>query len=132
MSSTIITSIHKPALDVETDDEINTYFSKLNELSGPDMCVEFNNVLAAKHNIKSLPSAISDFSESQKIMASLNNKAAYICMLILGKDKVLNYENGDSRAFIQLLDNFDAQVSTRDLDSESHGRAIFQLLYENV
>ena len=68
------------------------------------MCVEFNNVLAAKHNIKSLPSAISDFSESQKIMASLNNKAAYICMLILGKDKVLNYENGDSRAFIQLLD----------------------------
>ena len=75
-----------------------------------------------------MPSAIHDFSENQKLISSINNKAAYICMLIMGKDKVLNYENGDSSAFIQLLDNLDAQVAKRDLDSEMHGRAILQLL----
>lgn len=76
--------------------------------------------MAAKHNKMVIPSGISSFSETQKVVTDLTDKALTICIVGFGRESILNYCNQDVRKFNELVNKIDSEVATLKLGSANH------------
>ena len=131
--NTIITSPYKPAAEIQTEEGLKNYLSKLTSLDHSEDCIELSNVLAAKHNLTMIPSGMNDFFENQNMVTDLTDKAALICCLVLGRDRVLGYCDGsDLRPFNQLVNEIDEAVAQQDLEPEQHGQALLSALNDRI
>ncbi|MEZ9922369.1 hypothetical protein AB4342_19855, partial [Vibrio breoganii] len=66
--TTIITSPFNPTPELQSAEGLQSYLSKLTELSRSDLCIELCSVMAAKYNIKMMPGGL---IEKQEIMTDL-------------------------------------------------------------
>ena len=131
--STIITTPYKPAAEIQTEEGINNYLSKLTSLDQSEVCIELSNVLAAKHNLTMIPSGMNDFSENQNMVTDLTDKAVLICSLAFGRDRVFGYcDSNDLRPFNQLVNEIDEAVAQQDLEPELHGQALLSALNDRI
>lgn len=126
----IITSPFNPTVDIQSEEGLNNYFIRISNLSKVDLCIEFSNVMAAKHNKMVIPSGISSFSETQKVVTDLTDKALTICIVGFGRESILNYCNQDVRKFNELVNKIDSEVATLKLDSANHGKEMFERIYK--
>ena len=133
MMSTIITTPYKPAAEIQTEEGINNYLSKLTSLDQSEVCIELSNVLAAKHNLTMIPSGVNDFSENQNMVTDLTDKVVLICCLAFGRDRVFgSCGRNDLRPFNQLVNEIDEAVAQQDLEPELHGQAILSALNDRI
>ena len=131
--STIITTPYKPAAEIQTEEGINNYLSKLASLDQSEVCIELSNVLAAKHNLTMIPSGMNDFSENQNMVTDLTDKVVLICFLAFGRDRVFGYSGrNDLRPFNQLVNEIDEAVVQQDLEPELHGHAMLSALNDRI
>lgn len=128
----IITSPYNPTVDIQSEDGVKNYFSKLSNLSRTDLCIELSNVMAAKHNLMAIPSGINSFSENQKLVTDLTDKALSICIITFGQDAIMNYCKQDLRVFNELVNNIDASVAQLQLAPAPHGKKILEKLNDNI
>ena len=122
----VITSPFEPTVDVQSEDGIRNYFSKISQLSHTSVCIELSNVMSAKHNLIAMPSGISSFSNTQKLVTDLTDKALLVCIYKFGRESILEYANGDISEFNQLVNDIDAKVARLDLAPAQHGNKMFE------
>jgi len=128
----IITSPINPEAEVQTEEGILTYFSKISKLSHPDLCTELSNVMATKHNLMMLPAGINEFQEKQQIVTDLTDKAVAICILKFGRSIIFEYGNGDLRPFNELVNSIDEEVASLNLNPMKHGCTLLDRLKEKL
>ena len=126
----IITSPIEPIPELQSEEGVHAYLSKLSELSRSDLCVELCSVMAAKHNLMSLPSGLNEYSEKQTIVTDLTDKATAICIFEFGQATIFGFASGDLRQLNELINNIDEGVAQQDLEPEQHGSMIFRKLSE--
>lgn len=125
---TIITSPVEPKPELQSEEGVLLYLSKLSELSRSDLCTELSNVMAAKHNLMMVPSTPTEALAKQKIVSDLTDKSVTICVLEFGQSVVFEWGNGDLKPFIELLNDFDQEVAKQDLPPAEHGNALLYAL----
>lgn len=123
----LITDPFNPTLDVETHQGIYTYRNKIASLAFEDLCIEFSNVMSAKHN-SMMSVGLSDYQANQRIVRDLTDKALIICLSKFGNEKVLAYGNNDLRLINQLINECDEQVASIPVPPFEHGMQLFNLL----
>ncbi len=125
----LITSPIKPTVDVQSQEGINNYLEKISNFTLLELSIELSNVLSAKYNKMSLPSGISTFSDTQKVVTDLTDKALLLCYMAFTMEKVLNYCDQDTRIFNQLINDIDKEVARLDLAPAAHGKEVFDRLH---
>jgi len=128
----LITSPFEPTIDVQSEEGIHNYLAKVSKFSILELSIELSNVLSAKYNKMSVPSGINTFSETQKIVTDLTDKALLLCYVAFGMEKVLNYSNQDTRIFNQLVNDIDKEVASLNLPPAAHGKKIFDKIAEVI
>lgn len=123
----LITDPFNPTLDVETHQGIYTYRNKIASLAFEDLCIEFSNVMSAKHN-SMMSVGLSDYQANQRIVRDLTDKALIICLSKFGNEKVLAYGNNDLTLINQLINQCDEQVASIPVPPLEHGMQLFNLL----
>ena len=126
--STIITSPIEPISELQSEEGVRIYQSKLSELSRSDLCTELSNVMAAKNNLMMVPSSPAEVIEKQKIVSDLTDKAATICILEFGKSVIFGWGNGDLQPFNALLNDFDHEIAKQDREPSDHGHCLLYAL----
>ncbi len=129
---TVITPAFEPIPELQTEEGVRIYLSKLSELSRSDLCSELSNVLAAKHNLMMVPSGINDYAEKQEIVTDLTDKATAICIFEFGQSIIFGYADGDLRPFNELLNNIDEDVAQQNLSPDQYGSMILHRLKERL
>jgi len=124
----IITSPIEPKPELQSEEAVVIYLSKLSELSRSDLCEELSNVMAAKHNLMMVPSTPAEALVKQQIISDLTDKSVTICILEFGQSVVFDWGNGDIKPFVELLNDFDQEVATQDLPPAEHGNALLYAL----
>lgn len=117
----IITSPFEPTVDIQSEEGIKNYFSKISKLAWIDLCIELSNIMSAKHNLTAMPSGINSFSNNQKLVTDLTDKALIICMYKFGQQTILEYCGEDLRQFNELVNNIDEEIAQLDLVPAQHG-----------
>ncbi len=125
---TIITSPIDPTPELQSEEDVRIYLSKLSDLSRSELCAELSNVMAAKHNLIMVPSSPAEAIEKQKIVSDLTDKAATICILEFGQSVVFGWGDGDLQPFNELLNDFDQEVAKQDYSPAEHGNALLYAL----
>jgi len=119
------TSPTEPKLELQTKREAEEYVSKLSKLMRrEDIFTELANVMAAKHNLMSMPTRVTEIESKQRLVTELTDKATWICALVLGKEALVGYAGADLREFNGLVSEIDDQVATRNLEPEKHGEML--------
>jgi len=126
--STIITCPFEPTPELQSEDGVLLYLSKLSELSPQELYIELSNVMAAKHNQMMHPAGLNEYQQKQAIVTDLTDKATAICIHQFGQASVLGVFGGDLRQINELLNNLDEQVAQRDLEPEKHGAMLLEKL----
>lgn len=126
----IITSPFEPTIDIQTEDGLRNYFSKISKLTRLDLCIELSNIMSAKYNLTSMPSGLTSFTSNQKIVTDLTDKALFICIHLFGRQTIEEYCNGDFRKFNLLVNNIDKEVALLDLPPAKHGDKILDSICE--
>lgn len=124
----IITSPYEPTADVQSENGVKNYYSKVSKLSQLELCIELSNVMAAKHNKMTIPSSLGSFSETQKVVTDLTDKALLLCFVRFGREEVLNYCKKDTSIFNQLINEVDEKVAQLQLAPAAHGKKMFNLI----
>lgn len=129
---TVITPAFEPIPELQSEEGVRIYLSKLSELSRSDLCSELSNVLATKHNLMMVPSGLNDYAEKQEIVTDLTDKATAICIFEFGQPIIFGYADGDLRPFNELLNNIDEDVAQQNLSPDQHGSMILHRLKERL
>lgn len=129
MNKTIITSLFDPIAEVQDAIGLKEYQTKISNLTHSDLCIELNNVLAAKHNLMMVPSSITEQSEKQEKITDLTDKVVLICIHVFGFEAVAKYDdNNDFRKFNESVNQIDSEIALLDLESEEHGRKLLDAI----
>lgn len=120
-NKTVITSPYNPILDLQSEDDGRKYILKLSKLTRSDLCTELSNIMAAKHNLLLFPSGVNEYAEKQKIVTSLTDKAALICIHEFGQDVIRDYCGEDIRKLNALINEIDDEVAQTQLYPDEHG-----------
>jgi hypothetical protein len=126
--STIITCPFEPTPELQTEDGVLRYLSKLSKLSPKDLCSELSNVMAAKHNHMMLPAGLNEYANKQAVVTDLTDKATAICIHQFGQATVFGVFGGDLRQLNGLLNSLDEQVAQHDLEPDQHGAMLLEKL----
>ncbi len=129
---TVITPVFEPVPELQSEEGVRIYLSKLSELSHSDLCSELSNVMAAKHNLMLVPSGLNDYDKKQEIVTDLTDKATAICIFEFGQSVIFGYADGDLRPFNELLNNIDEDVAQQNLSPDQHGSMILHRLKERL
>ena len=70
------------------------------------------------------------FSDTQKVVTDLTDKALLLCYIAFGMEKVLNYCNQDTRVFNKLINDIDEEVALLQLAPASHGKKMFDRIHQ--
>ncbi len=126
----IITSPHTSNVELQSETGVNDYNKKLSNLSFKELCIEFSNVMAAKHNLVFVSnySINTYYEERQEIITDLTNKAFCICMFKFGQDRIVRYTGKDVKRIHQLINEMDEEVARCDRPPYQHGLALFKKL----
>lgn len=130
--TTVITPPHNPTPEIQSEDGVRIYVSKLQQLTRSDLCAELSNVMAAKHNLMMIPTGADKALEKQIIITELTDKAVYICILEFGHEVVLGYAERDIRQFNELVNKIDEEVAQQDMDPDQHGSIMLHKLSESL
>lgn len=125
-----LTSPFEPKPELKSIIGVRRYLSKLSKLSSSDLCVEFSNVMSAKHNIMMQPPGLNAYNSKQKIVTDLTDKATAICIFLFGKPAVFGFAGGDLRSLNELINTIDNEVAQLDLNPEEHGSLLINRLRE--
>ncbi|MEZ8968064.1 hypothetical protein FCV82_02070 [Vibrio breoganii] len=125
--TTIITSPFNPTPELQSAEGLQSYLSKLTELSRSDLCIELCSVMAAKYNIKMMPGGL---IEKQEIMTDLTDKATSICMLEFGQATVFGFAGSNLSQLNELINIINEKVAQHELEPELHGSMILRELSE--
>jgi len=128
----IITSPIEPIVELQSEEGIKSYFSKISQLSNSDLCIELSNVMAAKHNYMIIPTEINKFQEKQQVITDLVDKAVAICILKFGQSVVFGYEKGDLQSFNKLINIIDEEVALLNLNPMEHGCTLIKKLIKKL
>lgn len=128
----IITSPVNPEVEVQSEEGLLNYFSKISKLSHSDLCIELSNVMAAKYNLMIIPAGINEFQEKQQVVTDLTDKAIAICILKFGQSVVFGYKDGDLRSFNELVNTIDEEVASLNLNPMKHGCILLEKLKEKL
>lgn len=128
--STIITCPFEPTPELQSEDGVLLYLSKLSKLSPQELCSELSNVMAAKHNQMMHPAGLNEYQQKQTIVTDLTDKATAICMHQFGQASVFGAFGGDLRQLNELINTLDEQVAQHDLEPEQHGAMLLEKLAE--
>jgi hypothetical protein len=127
-----ITSPFDPSPELQSEAGVRNYLSKISKLTRSDLCAELSCVMAAKYNIMSGQTGLSDYRKKQEIVNDLNDKTAVICMAEFGQPAVFGYAGGDMRSFNELVQNIDNEVAQMDLEPAQHGNMLLSKLSEHL
>ena len=127
----VITSALEPKLEIQSQDDANSYAAKLTKLNRDDLHKELSNVQAAKYNLMSLPSSPVDLNK-QKLVTCLTDKATIICMFVFGQQTVSEFGGGDTRAFNSLLNKLDEEIMHLNLMPSQHGEQLLKRVKEQI
>ncbi len=127
-----LTSPFEPMPELQSEEGVRIYLSKLSRLSRSDICVEFSNVMVAKHNQMMLLSGLNEYHEKQKIVTDLTDKSSAICISVFGQAAVFGYADGDLSSFKELVNNLDNEIAHPDLSPEQHGDLLLKSLGEHL
>jgi|KBSMisStandDraft_5_1062788.scaffolds.fasta_scaffold65671_3 hypothetical protein len=123
------TSPSEPKLELQSKSEAAEYLSKLSKLARrEDLYIELANVMAAKYNLMSMPTGVTEIESKQKLVTELTDKATWICAIALGKEAVVGYAGTDLREFNGLVMEIDNQVAEQNLEPEKHGEMLLNNL----
>jgi hypothetical protein len=114
----------EPVIEVQTELGLKKYMSKVSTYSKHDLYTEFANVLAAKFNVMNY----STRSDKQTLVSDLNDKVSIICCVEFGKERFFKAFGSNPRGFNELVMKIDGTLAGRNLDKESHGRAVIDSL----
>lgn len=128
--STIITCPFEPIPELQSEDGVLLYLSKLSKLSPQELCSELSNVMAAKHNQMIHPAGLNEYQQKQTIVTDLTDKATAICMHQFGQASVIGAFGSDLRQLNELINTLDEQVAQHDLEPEQHGAMLLEKLAE--
>lgn len=128
----LITSPYNPTIDIQTENGLTNYLKEISSFTLLELSIELSNIMAAKYNKMSTPLGSGTFSENQKIVTDLTDKALFLCFITFGKDKVLNYCNQETRIFNQLINDIDQEVATLHLSPAPHGKEIFDRIHQRI
>ena len=126
----IMTSPYEPTADVQSEDGVKNYYSNISKLSRLELCIELSNVMAAKHNKMTIPSGLGSFSETQKVVTDLTDKALLLCFVRFGREEVLSYCKKNTSIFNQLINEVDEKVARLQLAPAPHGKKMFDLIQQ--
>jgi tetratricopeptide (TPR) repeat protein len=115
---------NEPKLQLQSKREAAEYFSKLKLARREDLYIELANVMAAKYNLMSMPTRMTESESKQKLVTELTDKATWICAIALGKEAVVGYAGTDLREFNGLVMEIDNQVAAQNLEPEKHGEML--------
>lgn len=127
---TVITSPYIPVAEIQSEEGVSAYVSKLQKLTRAEFCTELSNVMAAKHNLIMIPAGADKALEKQKIVTDLIDKAVYICILEFGHEVILGYGGRDIRKFNILINKIDGDVAQKDMEPDQHGSVLLSKLSE--
>ena len=80
--------------------------------------------MAAKYNLMSMPTGVTEIESKQKLVIGRSDKATWICAIALGKEAVVGYAGTDLREFNGLVMEIDNQVAEQNLEPEKHGEML--------
>ncbi len=128
MSNNKFTSFEKPQVEVQTEEGIARYITKINNYSLDDIIIEFSNIRTAKYIRLSMGGLIC--ATEHEIMPDLNDKAYLILMRVFGTDKIKNFLNndckGDMRTFNKLVDALEVEVFKKNLETLEHSKELLR------
>lgn len=124
----VITNSFAPKQEVHTQQGIMKYSKKISKLSYEDLCIEFSNVMAAKHNLMMVPSGINDALRKQEVVTDLVDKALIICIFRFGRERVLSFADNDLTKVTRLIIKCDKQVAANPVLPKEHGLRLFSKL----
>lgn len=125
---TVITDSFAPKQEVHTQQGLMKYSKDISKLSYKDLCIEFSNVMAAKHNLMMIPRGLDDATGNQKIITDLVDKALMICVFKFGQERVLSFANNDLRRVNRLIDQCDQEIAANPVPPNEHGLCLFNKL----
>lgn len=125
---TVITDSFAPKQEVQTQQGVMRYSKNISKLSYKDLCIEFSNVMAAKHNLMMIPRGLNDTTENQKIITDLVDKALIICIFKFGQERVLSFANNDLTRVNKLINQCDQEVAANPVCPDEHGLLLFNKL----
>ena len=125
---TVITDSFAPKQEVHTQQGLMKYSKNISKLSYKDLCIEFSNVMAAKHNLMMIPRGLDDATGNQKIITDLVDKALMICVFKFGQERVLSFANNDLRRVNRLIDQCDQEIAANPVPPNEHGLCLFNKL----
>ena len=128
--TTVITPPENPTPELQSEEGIRIYVSKLQRLTRSDLCAELSNVMAAKHNLMMIPVGVDKALEKQKVVTDLTDKAVFICILEFGHEVVFDYGGRDIQKFNELVNKIDEEVAQQDMDPDQHGSIMLRKLSE--
>ena len=126
----IITSRTQLSPELQTEEGVQNYVSKLSKLTSSDLCAELAYVMAAKYNIMSGQIGLNDHNATQEVATDLTDKATVICMFKFGQPAVFGYAGNDLRPFNELVNKVDDEVAQLNLNPDQHGNMLLSKLSE--
>lgn len=125
---TVITDSFAPKQEVHTQQGVMKYLKDISRLSYENLCIEFSNVMAAKHNLTMVPSGINNAAENQRIVTDLVDKAFLICICKFGQERVSNFAKNDLTRVNKLIIQCDQEVAAHPVLPHEHGLRLFNKL----
>lgn len=126
------TSPFEPTPELQSEEGVRSYMLKLSGFNHSKICIEFSNVMSAKHNLMSMPAGLNDFQKVQLLVTDLTDKALAICIFSFGQTAILNYCGGDLRIFNELINETDKIVVSLDLEPDRHGEQLLNRLRKHL
>lgn len=123
-----ITDSYAPKQEVHTQQGVMKYLKDISRLSYENLCIEFSNVMAAKHNLTMVPSGINNAAENQRIVTDLVDKAFLICICKFGQERVSNFAKNDLTRVNKLIIQCDQEVAAHPVLPHEHGLRLFNKL----
>lgn len=124
----VFTSPNDPVPELQSQEGIRSYESKLSGFNGSDFAKELGLVMAAMRNIQSQERVTGSFSK-QEILDDLADKAVTICFHDPSIAWMANRFSGDLSSLKSILKQVDAEVSRQKLKSpEEHGHEMLMKL----
>jgi len=123
-----ITDSYAPKQEVHTQQGVMKYLKDISRLSYENLCIEFSNVMAAKHNLTMVPSGINNAAENQRIVTDLVDKAFLICICKFGQERVSNFAKNDLTRVNKLINQCDQEVAANPVWPDEHGLLLFNKL----
>ena len=126
--STIITNPYKPTPELQSEEGVRLYLSKISKLSRHDLYTELSNVMAAKHNQMMQPVGLNEIEEKQAIITDLSDKVTVICVHQFGQAVVFGAFGGDLRKLNEWILILDKQVARLVDEPEQYGAMLLEKL----